>query len=150
MWMFFCCVVGRQKFVREVLNTAPLVCEREEEAKRERLHFYRPAANSHIPEKQVPYPVNHQEKASWYNIKKRQRQPERCDSSHHSPPTKRSPSSALTAEDIELLNSYWGMHPCSIPQRAVQSTNRFINKQRLGWKERWVTLVNCRHFHLDF
>ncbi|GAA6236040.1 leucine-rich repeat-containing protein 42 [Lates japonicus] len=97
---------GRQKFVREVLNTAPLVCEREEEAKRERLHFYRPAANSHIPEKQVPYPVNHQAKASWHNIKKRQRQPERCDSSHHSPPTKRSPSSALTAEDIELLNSY--------------------------------------------
>ncbi|XP_023263176.1 leucine-rich repeat-containing protein 42 isoform X1 [Seriola lalandi dorsalis] len=97
---------GRQKFVREVLNAAPLVCESEEEAKRDRLHFYRPEAKNHIPEKQVPYTVNQQEKTSWHNIKKRQRQSERCDSLRRSPPTKRSPSSALTAEDIELLNSY--------------------------------------------
>ncbi|XP_070775518.1 leucine-rich repeat-containing protein 42 isoform X2 [Enoplosus armatus] len=97
---------GRQKFVREVLNAAPLVCESEGEATRERLHFYRPAANSHIPEKQTPSTTTHQTKPSWYNIKKRQRQSDRCDSSHQSRPTKRLSSSALTAEDMDLLNSY--------------------------------------------
>ncbi|XP_044223800.1 leucine-rich repeat-containing protein 42 isoform X1 [Thunnus albacares] len=97
---------GRQKFVREVLNAAPLVCEREEESKGERLHFYRPAANNHTPEKQILSATNHQAKTPWQNIKKRQRQSEKCDSSHQSPPTKRSSSSALTAEDIDLLNSY--------------------------------------------
>lgn len=97
---------GRQKFVREVLNAAPLVCEREEESKGERMHFYRPAANNHTPEKQILSATNHQAKTPWQNIKKRQRQSEKCDSSHQSPPTKRSSSSALTAEDIDLLNSY--------------------------------------------
>ncbi|KAJ4936200.1 hypothetical protein JOQ06_000803 [Pogonophryne albipinna] len=97
---------GRQKFVRDVLNAAPLVCESEEETQRERLHFFRPAANSHIPEKQTPSTTNQQGKPSWYNIKKRQRQSERCDSSRQSPPTKRLPSSALTAEDLDLLNNY--------------------------------------------
>lgn len=97
---------GRQKFVREVLNAAPLVCEREEEAKGERLHFYRPAANNHISEKLIISASDHQAKTHWQNIKKRQRQSERCDSSHQSPPTKRLSSSALTAEDIDLLNSY--------------------------------------------
>ncbi|XP_039999419.1 leucine-rich repeat-containing protein 42 isoform X2 [Xiphias gladius] len=97
---------GRQKFVREVLHAKPLVCESEEEAKRERLHFYRPAANNHILEKRVPCKINPQAKTSGHSVKKRQRQLERCDSSHHSPPTKRATSSALTAEDIDLLNSY--------------------------------------------
>ncbi|XP_063742300.1 leucine-rich repeat-containing protein 42 isoform X2 [Eleginops maclovinus] len=98
---------GRQKFVRDVLNAAPLVCESEEEAKRERLHFFRPAANSHIPQKETPSTTtNQQGKPSWHNIKKRQRQSERRDSSSQSPPTKRLPSSALTAEDLDLLNNY--------------------------------------------
>ncbi|XP_071347941.1 leucine-rich repeat-containing protein 42 isoform X1 [Trachinotus anak] len=97
---------GRQKFVRGVLNAAPLVCESEVEAKRDRLHFYRPAAKNHILDEQVPHTTNHQANTSWNNINKRQREPERCDSSNHSPPTKRSASSALSAEDIELLNSY--------------------------------------------
>ncbi|KAM9349356.1 leucine-rich repeat-containing protein 42 [Symphorus nematophorus] len=97
---------GRQKFVRDVLNAAPLVCESEEDTKRERLHFYRPAGNSHMPEKQTSSTGNQQAKPSWHNIKKRQRQSERCDSSSQSPPTKRLSSSALTAEDIDLLNSY--------------------------------------------
>ncbi|XP_034744617.1 leucine-rich repeat-containing protein 42 isoform X2 [Etheostoma cragini] len=97
---------GRQKFVREVLNTAPLVCESEEETKKERLHFFRPAANNHTPEEQAPSTTTIQAKPAWHNIKKRQRQSERCDSSHQSPPTKRLSSSALTAEDMDLLNSY--------------------------------------------
>uniref|UniRef100_UPI0037E943C2 leucine-rich repeat-containing protein 42 n=1 Tax=Semicossyphus pulcher TaxID=241346 RepID=UPI0037E943C2 len=97
---------GRQKFVREVLNAAPVVCESKEDAKSDRLHFYKPAANSHIPEKLTPSSANPQAKPSWHNIKKRQRQSERCDSSPQSPPTKRLSSSALTAEDIDLLNSY--------------------------------------------
>ncbi|XP_062260626.1 leucine-rich repeat-containing protein 42 [Platichthys flesus] len=97
---------GRQKFVREVLNATPLVCESEEEDKRERMHFYRPASNYHMPEKQVPHKTNHPAKSSCHGIKKRPRQSEGCDSSHLSPPTKRSPSSAVNAEDLELLNSY--------------------------------------------
>lgn len=101
-----CSLVGRQKFVREVLNAAPLVCERDEEVKRERLHFYRPAANSHIPERQTPSTTNHQAKSSWQNLKKRPRQLEKCDSSRQSPPAKRLSSSTFTAEDIDLLSSY--------------------------------------------
>ncbi|XP_049930487.1 leucine-rich repeat-containing protein 42 isoform X2 [Epinephelus moara] len=98
---------GRQKFVREVLNAAPLVCDNEDKAKREILHFFRPAANDHKPENQTPSTTHHQAVPSWHNIKKRQRQLERRDSSHQSPPAKRLPSSsALTAEDIDLLNSY--------------------------------------------
>ncbi|XP_029309927.1 leucine-rich repeat-containing protein 42 isoform X2 [Cottoperca gobio] len=97
---------GRQKFVREVLNAAPLVCKSEEEAKRERLHFFRPAANNHKPEKETPSTTNEQAKPSWHNIKKRQRQSERCESSHQSPPTKRLSPAALTAEDVDLLNNY--------------------------------------------
>lgn len=97
---------GRQKFVREVLNAAPLICEKEEEAKRERLHFYRPAANNNIPAKPTPSTTSQQMEPSWHNIKKRQRQSERGDSSHQGPPTKRLSSSALTAEEIDLLNSY--------------------------------------------
>lgn len=97
---------GRQKFVREVLNAAPLVCESEKEAERERLHFFRPAANSHVPEKQNPPARSHEGKPSWDNIKKRQRQSGKPDSSHRSPPTKRLSSSALSAEDMDLLNSY--------------------------------------------
>lgn len=97
---------GRQKFVREVLNASPLVCASEEEAGTDRLHFYRPAANSHIPEKRIPSTTNCQAQSVWHNTKKRQRQSERCDGLHPSRPAKRFSSSALTAEDVDLLNSY--------------------------------------------
>lgn len=109
--------VGRQKFVREVLNAAPLVCEREEEAKAGRLHFYKPAANNDTTGKQMISSTIHQANTDWQSrhIKKRQRQSESCDRSLQSPPTKRSSTSALTAEDVDLLNSYWGASPCSIP-----------------------------------
>lgn len=102
----FCIVVGRQKFVREVLNAAPVVCENVEEANGDRLHFYKPAAKKHMLEEQVPLAASHQAKPSWHNAKKRQRQSEIEDSSRHSPPTKRLSTSALSAEDIDLLNSY--------------------------------------------
>ncbi|KAF3698738.1 Leucine-rich repeat-containing protein 42 [Channa argus] len=97
---------GRQKFVRDVLNAAPTVCESEEDANRERLHFYKATANKNIPEEQHPYTSNQKAKPSRLNVKKRQRQLESRDSSHHSPPTKRLSTSALSAEDIDLLNSY--------------------------------------------
>nr|XP_046263572.1 leucine-rich repeat-containing protein 42 isoform X2 [Scatophagus argus] len=97
---------GRQKFVREVLNAAPFVSESDKEAKRERLHFYRPATNSHTPEEQTRSKTNHHAKASWHDLKKRPRQSEKCDCPRQSPPPKRLSSSALTAEDIDLLNSY--------------------------------------------
>ncbi|XP_060901254.1 leucine-rich repeat-containing protein 42 isoform X2 [Labrus mixtus] len=96
---------GRQKFVRDVLNAAPLVCESKEDAKKERLHFYRPAANNLIPEKHASPATNHQGKA-LQNIKKRKRQSETRDSACQSVPTKHSSSSVLTAEDVDLLNCY--------------------------------------------
>ncbi|KAK2822662.1 hypothetical protein Q5P01_022727 [Channa striata] len=92
---------GRQKFVRDVLNASPVVCESEEDANSERLHFYKPT-----PDEQLPYTSNHKADPSRLDVKKRQRQSNSCDSSHHSPPTKRLSTSALSAEDIDLLNSY--------------------------------------------
>ncbi|KAG7486617.1 hypothetical protein JOB18_034914 [Solea senegalensis] len=97
---------GRQKFVREVLKAAPLVCDSADEAKSDRLHFYRPAANNHTPENQDPFKENHRVKNSCQGVKKRPHQSDGCDGEHRSPPTKRLPSSALTAEDVDLLNSY--------------------------------------------
>ncbi|XP_029132334.1 leucine-rich repeat-containing protein 42 isoform X2 [Labrus bergylta] len=96
---------GRQKFVRDVLNAAPLVCESKEDVNKERLHFYRPAANNPIPEKHASSATNHQGKG-FLNIKKRKRQSETCDSASQSVPTKHSSSSVLTAEDVDLLNCY--------------------------------------------
>lgn len=132
----FCSLVGREKFVREVLNAASLARESDEEVKRESLHFYRPAANSHIPERQTPSTTNHQAKPSWQNLKKRQRQSEKCDSSRQSPPTKRLSSSTLTAEDMDLLNSYWGVCTRSRPQsRAESSRSVFVIRERLVLNE---------------
>ncbi|KAF7652483.1 hypothetical protein LDENG_00096160 [Lucifuga dentata] len=91
---------GRQKFVREILNTKPLVLETEEEAKKERLHFYKPAENN-----QNPPTTHHQSKFPQDNIKKREHQSDRC-GWHSSPPAKRLASSALTIADMDLLNSY--------------------------------------------
>lgn len=109
----FCSLVGRQKFVREVLSAASSARGGEKEAERERLHFFRPAENDPLPERPSPSTTNHQGKPSWHNLKKRQRQSEKRDGSHQSPPTKRLSSSALSAEDNDLLNSYWGVWPCS-------------------------------------
>ncbi|XP_074544268.1 leucine-rich repeat-containing protein 42 [Halichoeres trimaculatus] len=97
---------GRQKFVRDVLNAAPLVHQSTEDAKSETLHFYRPASNNHTPEKLNPSATYRQAKQHGDSMKKRQRQLERCDLSPESPSTKRLSSSALTAEDMDLLNSY--------------------------------------------
>ncbi|KAM9845110.1 leucine-rich repeat-containing protein 42 [Aulostomus maculatus] len=94
---------GRQKFVRDVLNAAPLVCETEEEVKSEKLHFYKPAANSG---KLGQSSTNHPAKTGLHGVKKRQHQSEGCDGSHLSPPPKRVSSPTLTSGDIDLLNSY--------------------------------------------
>ncbi|XP_069548509.1 leucine-rich repeat-containing protein 42 isoform X1 [Brachyistius frenatus] len=97
---------GRQKFVREVLNAVPLICQNAEEAETERLHFCRPAANSHVKETQNPTTTNHQAKTPWRDTKKRKHQSEKCDTPRPSPPTKRASPSGFSAEDIDLLNSY--------------------------------------------
>lgn len=97
---------GRQKFVRDVLNAAPLVCRSTEDAKSGALHFYRPASDSHVPEKQTEAETCRQAKQLCDSTRKRQRPLERCERSPQSPPTKRVSSSALTAEDMDLLNSY--------------------------------------------
>lgn len=97
-------VVGRQKFVRTVLNATPLTHKSTEEDKSERLHFYRPA-NNDVREKQVPSRINDLENPC-HDPRKRRLQSETCDTSNESPPGKCSSSPTLTAEDIDLLNSY--------------------------------------------
>lgn len=124
-----CSLVGRQKFVREVLNAAPLSCEKDEEAVQERLHFYRPAGNGHTPERQTPSTTKRHERPLWHNLKKRPRQSETRDKSQRSPPAKRLSPSTLTAEDIDLLSSYWGIWG-----------SQFLSGR--------FTLVNCKHAEL--
>lgn len=98
-------LVGRQKFIRGVLNTAPVSCTRAEEAQSNILHFYRPAAATPIPERWTPSSTNyHQASLSHQNLKKRHRPSENGDGPRPSPPKKCSPT--LTAEDIDLLSQY--------------------------------------------
>ncbi|XP_030608235.1 leucine-rich repeat-containing protein 42 isoform X2 [Archocentrus centrarchus] len=96
---------GRQKFVREILNATPLAHKCVEEAKSERLHFYRPA-NSDRRERQIFSVANNDVQTLYHGIKKRKLQSETCDTLNQSPPRKHLPSPALTAEDVDLLNSY--------------------------------------------
>lgn len=88
---------GRQKSIRQMLSAAPQPPENDEETRIETLHFYRPEASSHQPDRHL----------SCQNVKKRPRYTGKCSSSHQNPPAKRLTSSTLTAEDMKLLNSYW-------------------------------------------
>ncbi|XP_015232068.1 PREDICTED: leucine-rich repeat-containing protein 42 isoform X1 [Cyprinodon variegatus] len=100
---------GRQKFVREVLNAAPLTGENGKRTNMEKLHFYKPTANNHLIEKMDPSTTKClQVRNPTCYIKKRKPESSKCDDSHQSPPTKihRSSSLVFTAEDADLLNSY--------------------------------------------
>lgn len=95
---------GRQKFVRDILNAAPVVYDKGDEANKETLHFHKPSANNFPQDTQHASTTCHQGKTYLRNSRKRQHQSKKCDSGQESPPTKR--SSALTVEDLDLLNSY--------------------------------------------
>ncbi|XP_041849009.1 leucine-rich repeat-containing protein 42 isoform X2 [Melanotaenia boesemani] len=105
---------GRQKFVRDVLNAAPLVGDGEE-ASSEKLHFCRPATTNQETEKQISSTTNGHVKSLCCNVKKRKQEPEKGDASNQTPPTKRPSPLALTEEEIDLLNSYQGTHQSRIP-----------------------------------
>ncbi|KAK7945255.1 hypothetical protein WMY93_000983 [Mugilogobius chulae] len=105
---------GRQKFVRDVLNAAPVIHEKDSDAK-ETLHFYKAAAAdinlkqdkqhaSTTSEGVQPFLNTNKEEVnpSLNSNKKRLRQVDKC--VNEGPPTKR--SSAFTVEDMDLLNSY--------------------------------------------
>uniref|UniRef100_A0A1A7W7V2 Leucine rich repeat containing 42 n=1 Tax=Iconisemion striatum TaxID=60296 RepID=A0A1A7W7V2_9TELE len=94
---------GRQRFVRDALNGAPLIGEHVTES--EKLHFCKPA-NDHVKETPVPSAINHQVKSSCCNVNKRKEKSSEDGTTHQSPPTKRSFSSGFTEEDMDLLNSY--------------------------------------------
>lgn len=91
---------GRQKFVRDILNAAPVVFEKENDVNKEMLHFYKPSDNKVIQENQHNSATACNE-ARPYSSQKRQ-QTDSCDS--EAPPTKK--SSVFTAEDMDMLNSY--------------------------------------------
>ncbi|KAM6948388.1 leucine-rich repeat-containing protein 42 [Aplochiton taeniatus] len=97
---------GRQKFVREVLTAAPIVWNKEEDGKREMLHFYKVATRNCTHFSQFIQTPNTQKEMSSQNVKKRQRKSEYGESNPHSPPAKKISSSALTEDDLDLLNSY--------------------------------------------
>lgn len=93
-----CFPVGRQKFVRDILNAAPVVFENEDDAVKETLHFYKPSENNSTQEKQ-------QTSSSAGKELGRCKSKKRPDGSEReTPPAKR--SSLFTAEDMDLLNSY--------------------------------------------
>lgn len=85
----------------------PVVRENEDEGETEKLHFYKPAPKHAAPEVNVKDTAEEDSlKPSCLNGRKRQRQSgdsKTC----FSPPGKRFSSSALTPEDIDLLDSYW-------------------------------------------
>ena len=120
-----CSSVGREKFVRGILSASPLVQDKEQDKTRERIHLYKPAASTHTHQTQCTGTKSGQIKTSSLDSveiagstnghvkpcsqnKKRPRKHQVGDSGHHSPPVKRASSSpALTAGDLDLLNSYW-------------------------------------------
>ncbi|XP_029971441.1 leucine-rich repeat-containing protein 42 [Salarias fasciatus] len=89
---------GRQKFVREVLNAAPLVCVGGDETNTEKLHFYKPDNK-----RELPSTTNHRVPSPATSANKRKRQSQE---SIHQRPEKHTPPPALTAEDMDLLNNY--------------------------------------------
>uniref|UniRef100_A0A674A5V6 Leucine-rich repeat-containing protein 42 n=1 Tax=Salmo trutta TaxID=8032 RepID=A0A674A5V6_SALTR len=115
---------GREKFVRGILSASPLIQDKEQDKTRERIHLYKPATSTHTHQTQCTGAKSGQIKHSSLNSieiagsanghvkpcsqnKKRPRKHQVGDSGHHSPPVKRASSSpALTAGDIDLLNSY--------------------------------------------
>ncbi|KAK6311171.1 hypothetical protein J4Q44_G00192260 [Coregonus suidteri] len=117
---------GREKFVRGILSASPLIQEKEQDKTRERIHFYKPATSTHTNQTQCTGTKSGQIKPSSLNsieiagatnghvkpCSQNQNWPRKHqvgDSDHHSPPAKRASSSSsptLTAEDLDLLNSY--------------------------------------------
>lgn len=90
---------GRQKFVRDILNAAPVIFETE--ANKGTMHFYKPSDHNLTQVKQQTSSTVCNEVRLSSN-KKRPPQTDSCDSDP--PPAKR--SSVFTAEDLDLLNSY--------------------------------------------
>ncbi|XP_011471672.1 leucine-rich repeat-containing protein 42 isoform X2 [Oryzias latipes] len=121
---------GRQKRIRDVLSSSGPVHGSEQDTSREELHFYRPTAGVQEPPSSTVNPrleegkrkldpergVSHQSPPRKRGVshqsppRKRgvshQSPPRKRGVSHQSPPRKRGVSSALTAEDMDLLSSY--------------------------------------------
>ncbi|XP_013996754.1 leucine-rich repeat-containing protein 42 isoform X2 [Salmo salar] len=115
---------GREKFVRGILSASPLIQDKEQDKTRERIHLYKPATSTHTHQTQCTGAKSGQIEHSSLNSieiagstngyvkpcsqnKKRPRKHQVGDSGRHSPPVKRASSSpALTAGDLDLLNSY--------------------------------------------
>ncbi|KAJ0058836.1 hypothetical protein NL108_001085 [Boleophthalmus pectinirostris] len=92
---------GRQKFVRDILNAAPVVYKTDDDPK-EILHFYK-VSDINLKQEIPHSPSGCKDVKSLLNsTNKRPCQSDRCES--EAPPAKR--SSAFTAEDMDLLNSY--------------------------------------------
>uniref|UniRef100_A0A1A8FJV5 Leucine rich repeat containing 42 n=1 Tax=Nothobranchius korthausae TaxID=1143690 RepID=A0A1A8FJV5_9TELE len=97
---------GRQRFIRDAMNTAPLTGEHLTESNAEKLHFCKPVTNDFTKETPVPSARNHQVTSSCCNVNKRKGKSSKDGTSHLSPPSKRSVSSGFTEEDLDLLSSY--------------------------------------------
>lgn len=90
---------GRQKFVREVLNAAPPACQSAAaQSNHVKLHFYKPDVT-----RPAPSATDLHEPNPTPNANKRKRQSQESTGRR---PQKHSLPPALTADDIDLLNSY--------------------------------------------
>ncbi|KAJ3594490.1 hypothetical protein NHX12_003797 [Muraenolepis orangiensis] len=93
-----------QKFISDVLNSMPLVHQNDDQT--EKLHFYKPAPKpKDTPEEKENDEADDSLRHSCVNARKRQRQSEDTEA-RRSPPGKRFSASALTPEDMDLLDSY--------------------------------------------
>lgn len=123
--------VGRQRFVRDVLNASPLLSESHDGPKGERLHFYKPDPRRDAAARRNISTGSRGGRGACREMRKRQRRSEGCDRSSESPPSKRA-AAAFTAEDLDLLNSYWGMFPRSIPHSSRDTTGG--TQQLSSWR----------------
>ncbi|XP_046883659.1 leucine-rich repeat-containing protein 42 isoform X1 [Hypomesus transpacificus] len=96
---------GRKKFIRGVLTASPLVWNKEDEDTAERLHFHK-ATHAHTHGAELPGNINSHTKPLSQKTKKRQHKPELGESGPYCPSAKRFSPSALSEEDLKLLNSY--------------------------------------------
>lgn len=96
---------GRDRFIREVLTASPLVLNKDEMDKTEKLHFLK-SKNTHTQETEFTGNTNEHTKTLLQRTKKRQRKSELGIRVPHSPPAKRFSPAALSEADMDLLNSY--------------------------------------------
>lgn len=93
---------GRQRFVRDILNAAPVVFDKDDDANRETLHFSKASGDSTREQQQTSSAAGLAVRP-LVRSQNGQKRPQSAVCDRDAPPAKRS---SITAEDMDLLNSY--------------------------------------------